>query len=118
VHVKGVALPLYPQFGTEPNVYYVPPVHVPPAFLAQMFGHGAEDATAVYQRAFDDEDLLAVLTLFGSTPRIIHRFRREGDVALGFDEQGTEVARVPLFEPAIIRPFEDVARGVFRHNTT
>jgi len=118
VHVRKVAKPLYPQFGTEPNVYYIPPVHVPPAYLAQMFGHGAEDAKAVYQRAFDDKDLLAVLTLFGSTPRIVHRFRREGDVALGFDEEGAEVARVPLFEPAILRPFEDVARGVYRHNTT
>ena len=28
VHVRKVALPLYPQFGLEPNVYYIPPVHV------------------------------------------------------------------------------------------
>lgn len=117
VHVKRVAKPLYPQFGTEPNVYYVPPVHVPQAFLTQMFGHGAADAAAVYQQAFEDEDLLAVLTLFGASPMIIERFRREGDTALGFDAEGREIARVPLFEPAILRPFEDVARGAFRQNT-
>jgi nitrate reductase beta subunit len=117
VHVKRVAKPLYPQFGTEPNVYYVPPVHVPQAFLAQMFGHGATDAAAVYQQAFEDKDLLAVLTLFGASPMIIERFRREGDTALGFDAEGREIARVPLFEPAILRPFEDVARGAFRQNT-
>ena len=29
VHVKKIALPLYPQLGLEPNVYYIPPVHVP-----------------------------------------------------------------------------------------
>ncbi len=29
VHIKKVALPLYPQFGLEPNVYYIPPIHVP-----------------------------------------------------------------------------------------
>ena len=35
VHVRKVALPLYPQFGTEPNVYYVPPRWAPRAFLLQ-----------------------------------------------------------------------------------
>ncbi len=44
VHVKKVALPLFPQFGLEPNVYYIPPLHTPPAFLQQLFGPGAEAA--------------------------------------------------------------------------
>ena len=35
VHVRKVALPLYPQWGLEPNVYYIPPVHVAPAYLRQ-----------------------------------------------------------------------------------
>jgi nitrate reductase beta subunit len=118
VHVRKIAKPLYPQFGTEPNVYYIPPVHVPQAFLAQMFGHGADDAVTTYREVADDKDLLAVLTLFGASPLLIHRFRREGDLALGFDEKGTEVARVPLYEPSIIRPFHDAARGSYRHNTT
>ena len=29
IHVAKVALPLYPQFGTEPNGYYIPPRWVP-----------------------------------------------------------------------------------------
>jgi len=58
-----VALPLHPEFGTHPNVYYVPPFapaplradgsfdegghRIPPAYLASLFGpevHGALDA--------------------------------------------------------------------------
>ena len=46
VHVKRLALPLYPQYGLEPNVYYIPPVHVPPAYLRQMFGWGVDEAIA------------------------------------------------------------------------
>ena len=57
-----VALPLHPQFGTHPNVYYVPPLaptplcpdgsfnesgsRIPPAYLESLFGpqvHGALD---------------------------------------------------------------------------
>ena len=37
-----IALPLYPQFGTEPNVYYIPPINVPEYFNKQLFGPGAE----------------------------------------------------------------------------
>jgi ethylbenzene hydroxylase subunit beta/complex iron-sulfur molybdoenzyme family reductase subunit beta len=39
VHEWKVALPLRPDFGTEPNVFYVPPM-APPAFDA----HGDFDA--------------------------------------------------------------------------
>src|SRR5690606_17070011 len=34
VHQWKVALPLHPEFGTEPNVYYVPPL-LPPGFDAE-----------------------------------------------------------------------------------
>ncbi len=34
VHQWKVALPLHPEFGTEPNVYYVPPM-LPPTFDAE-----------------------------------------------------------------------------------
>lgn len=37
IHVAKIALPLYPQFGLEPDTYYIPPVHVPPAFL-RLYG--------------------------------------------------------------------------------
>ena len=32
VHVAKVALPLYPQFGTQPNGYYIPPRWVARSF--------------------------------------------------------------------------------------
>ena len=118
VHVAKVALPLYPQFGLEPNVYYVPPIHVPPPYLIQMFGHGVPQAIETYKRARDDKRLLGALMLFGSTPEILHRFRVSGDHAIGYDEKGGEVIRVPLTEPVQIRAFFDEARKVYRHNVT
>ncbi len=118
VHVAKVALPLYPQFGLEPNVYYIPPIHVPPPYLIQMFGHGVPQAIEAYKRARDDRRLLGALMLFGSTPEIIHRFRVSGDHAIGYDEKGGEVIRVPLTEPVQIRAFFDEARKVYRHNIT
>jgi len=33
IHVAKVALPLYPQFGTEPNGYYIPPRWAPRSYL-------------------------------------------------------------------------------------
>jgi nitrate reductase beta subunit len=116
VHVRKLAKPLYPQFGLEPNVYYIPPIHVPGAFLSLMFGHGVDDAVEAYRGLHQDKDLLAALTVFGSSPFIVHRFRRENDLVLGFDEKGTEIVRAPLYEPAFVRAFEDAERGVFRHN--
>ncbi|KRT71939.1 MAG: Respiratory nitrate reductase beta chain [Candidatus Rokubacteria bacterium CSP1-6] len=118
VHVAKVALPLYPQFGLEPNVYYIPPIHVPPPYLIQMFGHGVPQAIETYKRARDDKRLLGALMLFGSTPEILHRFRVIGDHAIGYDEKGGEVVRVPLTEPFQIRAFFDEARKVYRHNVT
>jgi TorA maturation chaperone TorD len=44
VKVAKVALPLYPQFGTEPNGYYIPPRWVPRNYLFQMFGPGVDAA--------------------------------------------------------------------------
>ena len=41
-----VALPLYPQFGTEPNGFYIPPRWVPRGYLTQMFGPGVAHAIA------------------------------------------------------------------------
>ncbi|MCP5113773.1 MAG: nitrate oxidoreductase subunit beta, partial [bacterium] len=44
VHVAKVALPLYPQLGTQPNGYYIPPRWVPRPYLRQMFGPGVDRA--------------------------------------------------------------------------
>ncbi|HSN92935.1 MAG TPA: 4Fe-4S dicluster domain-containing protein [Anaeromyxobacteraceae bacterium] len=119
VHVRKVALPLFPQFGLEPNVYYVPPLHVPPAFLEQMFGPGAEAAVRTYRNAPEDPELAGLLALFGSTERIVHRFRRSGDVVIGWDEKGAEVVRVPVREPTqVLRSALDPRHGVTRANVT
>src|SRR5580765_3698964 len=62
VHVAKVALPLYPQFGTEPNGYYIPPRWVPRAYLKQMCGPGVDAAIDKYSAR--DRELLAVRQLF------------------------------------------------------
>jgi nitrate reductase beta subunit len=118
IHVAKVALPLYPQFGLEPNTYYIPPVHVPPAFLRQMFGWGVERANETYWRAKDDKELLGALTLFGATPEISHVFRLNGDSVIGYDEKGAELVRVPLREPIVVRPVYDARLQVYRSNIT
>jgi len=88
VHVARIAKPLYPQFGLEPNVYYIPPVHVPPAYLQQMFGAGVTEATAAYRKAPDNETLLGALMLFGAVPDIIDSFNVANGQAIGFDAKG------------------------------
>jgi len=117
VHVRKVALPLFPQFGLEPNVYYVPPMHAPRSFLRQMFGPTVDQAIDTYRASATDPDLTGLLTLFGSTQRIVPRWKREGEMVIGLDESGSEIVRVPMREPVHIREAFDVARGVPRNNT-
>ncbi|MBM3791817.1 MAG: dehydrogenase, partial [Acidobacteria bacterium] len=116
VHVRKVALPLYPQFGLEANVYYIPPVHVPLPFLRQMFGPGVEQALEVYRKAPEDMDLAGLLGLFGSSAAAIPRWQRRGGTVHGYDEKGLELVKVPLREPVYIRNAFDSARGVVRTN--
>jgi nitrate reductase beta subunit len=119
VHVRKVALPLLPQLGLEPNVYFIPPVHVGnQRFLDMLFGPGTEAAVRAYRAAMEgaDPDLLGVLMLNVSTDRIIHRFRVADGRATGYDEAGKEIVRVPLREPVAIRPFHDARVGAYRHN--
>jgi nitrate reductase beta subunit len=116
VHVKKVALPLFPQWGLEPNVYYVPPIHVPRRFLRQMFGPGVDAAIETYRRAPEDPDLAGLLALFGSAERVMPRWKRAGDTVIGLEEDGTEIVRVPLREPVFIRQAFDATRNVVRTN--
>ncbi len=116
IHVAKIAKPIYPQFGLEANVYYIPPVHVPPAYLYQMFGWGVEEAIAAYRKASDDSKLLGALLLFGSTPDIIHHYKVDGGQAVGYDEKGGELARVPISEPIHIRAAYDERYQTFRTN--
>ena len=124
VREEQVALPLYPQFGTEPNIYYIPPRWAPRPYLRQMFGPGVDQAIARY--AAPSRRLLAVLQLFRTTQRMIFRYEVEegplvletevggqpwqmyDDTAIGFDAQGREVARLSVIEPIYERPAERV----------
>jgi nitrate reductase / nitrite oxidoreductase, beta subunit len=116
VHVRKLALPLFPQFGLEPNVYYIPPVHVPLPFLRQMFGPGVEEAVKTYRNIPNDPDLAGLLGLFGSTERIVPRWRRQGDRVIGIEESGTEIVRVPLKEPVHVRNAFDQKFNIARVN--
>jgi nitrate reductase beta subunit len=115
-----VALPLYPQFGTQPNGYYIPPRWVPREYLEQMFGPGVQHAIEQYQAP--SRELLAVLQLFRATQRIIFKFEiRKGpkvrdvviggrtwsmydDTVIGYDSAGNEVAHLSVVEPMYVRP--------------
>jgi nitrate reductase beta subunit len=112
VHIRKVALPLFPQFGLEPNIYYIPPLHTPTSYLHQLFGPGVEQALATYRGAAEDMDLAGLLGLFGSTDHIVPRWKRQGDTVFAMDEKGAEITRVPLREPIHIRSSFDAARGV------
>ncbi len=114
VHVRKLALPLYPQFGTEPNIYYIPPRWVPRKFLAQMFGPGVKEAIAT--RTSPDRDLRGVLKLFGTTRMTIERFAIKDDVIEGFDAKGKRIISVPFDEPFYERPFHDAEYSAHRFN--
>jgi nitrate reductase beta subunit len=116
VHIKKIALPLFPQFGLEPNVYYIPPIHAPAGFNRQLFGPGAVEAVKMYRNAMNDPDLAALLCLFGSTEMMVSRFRRQGDLITGSDDKGAEVVRVPMREPVTLRPAIDAKNQLVRIN--
>jgi nitrate reductase beta subunit len=120
VKKEKVALPLYPQFGTEPNGYYIPPRWVPRAYLRQMFGPGVDEALERYQAP--SRELLAVLQLFRTTQVILDRFEivkgkkifettvngkkweMFNDTVIGFDMTGEEAVRTTIEEPLHVRP--------------
>ncbi len=117
VKIRKLALPSYPQFGTGPNVFYIPPVHVPTEFLEQIFGPGVESTKQLYRSLKDDRQLLGAMMLFGASDRIITRFAIQGDEAVGWDVDDQEVARVPFTEPTYLRSHFDENAQAYRHNT-
>ncbi|HZT81651.1 MAG TPA: 4Fe-4S dicluster domain-containing protein [Gemmataceae bacterium] len=127
VRERQVALPLYPQFGTEPNGFYIPPRWVPRDYLIQMFGPGVEHA--IEQYSCPDRELLAVLQLFRAQRHILFRFEIKpgkkvaeipvrmpsgkekvqeifNDTIIGYNKLGEEVARMTIEEPTFERPKE------------
>ncbi len=121
VHEKGIALPLYPQFGLEPNVYYIPPITAPTSYLEQMFGPGVEEAIQTYREIGDGTHpgLEGILNLMGSTPWSITEFEVADGECIGYYE-GDEVGRVPITEPSVERDREDEVDGqaVYRLDVT
>jgi nitrate reductase beta subunit len=124
IRVARVALPLYPQFGTEPNGYYIPPRWVPRPYLRQMFGPGVDHALDTY--TCPDRELLAVLQLFRRSQKIIFRYEIEegpkvfegqvagkpftmfNDTVIAFGEKGEELFRTKVEEPIHVRPRQHV----------
>jgi len=127
IRERQIALPLYPQFGTEPNGYYIPPRWVPRPYLVQMFGPGVE--AAIEQYACPDRELLAVLQLFRATQQIIFRYEVQqgpkiaeievtmpgggtqvqelyNDTVVAFNKLGREIVRTTIEEPTFERPRE------------
>ncbi len=120
VHVAKVALPLYPQFGTQPNGYYIPPRWVPRPYLRQMFGPGVDAAIERY--SLPDRELLAVLQLFRRSNLIIFRYEiKEGpkvyegtlngkavtlynDTIIAYNRDSKEIFRTTIEEPVHVRP--------------
>jgi nitrate reductase beta subunit len=116
VHIRKLALPLFPQFGLEPNVYYIPPIHAPASFLQQLFGPGAKQAIDDYRAARDDLDLAGLLALFGSSERLMSRWKRDDETVAGLDDEGNELVRVPIKEPVTVRPAFDQLYQIARVN--
>lgn len=120
IKVAKVALPLYPQFGTEPNGYYIPPRWAPRPYLRQMFGPGVDAAIERYM--VPDRELLAVLNLFRKDQRIIFKynliegpkvfdtefhgkkFEMYNDTVVALGKDGNELFRTTVEEPIHIRP--------------
>jgi nitrate reductase / nitrite oxidoreductase, beta subunit len=122
VHDAEVALPLYPQLGLEPNVYYIPPINVPDDYLIQMFGPRVTEAKETYQaaRRGDEEyrKLRGLLHLMGSTEWRVEEFEVTDEEAIGYDEDGSTVARVPMEEPQYERDLYDEENDVYRLDIT
>ena len=115
VHVAKVAVPLLPQLGTAPNVYYIPPIHVDKTYLSQMFGPGAGEAVETYKRR--DPKTVGLLTLFGCTDHWVDKFKVEKGMATGYQD-GKELVSVPVKEPIVFRAFRDEKLGVNRQSVT
>ena len=127
VKEEKIALPLYPQFGTEPNGFYIPPRWVPLDYLQQMFGPAAEQAIEAY--VCPSRRMLALLQLFRVSQTVLFSFKVEegdkvgesevtlpngkkktlevfNDTSIGYDSKGREVVRITVEEPVYERSKE------------
>src|SRR2546427_8026530 len=122
IRVEQVALPLYPQWGTEPNGFYIPPRWAPRGYIRQMFGPGVDNAIDRY--IVPSRELLAVLQLWRTTQQIIFRddvipgpkgvetqihgreVEKYNDTVLAVNKSGKEGVRIQGGEAIYIPPAE------------
>ena len=112
-----MALPYYPQLGLEPNIYYIPPIHANKEYLHQMFGPKVDQAIENYKNIKNDPTTQGLMTLIGSSDRIIHKFDVKNGKAYGYDEKGDEIVNVPVTEPIFDRAAFDDKINAVRNNT-
>jgi nitrate reductase beta subunit len=133
IRERKIALPLYPQFGTEPNGFYIPPRWVPRGYLEQMFGPGVQHA--IEQYSCPDRELLAVLQLFRAQREILFRYEIQkgpeiakikvrmpsgetkeqilyNDTVIGYNKFDKEVVRLTIQEPTFERPKEQHVNSI------
>ncbi|WP_335999205.1 4Fe-4S dicluster domain-containing protein [Halorientalis halophila] len=117
---EKIALPLYPQFGTQPQVFYMPPYHVPPEFLTQMFTPNTEEKRndwpgSTYRESIEivqqrvrnpSHEVLGILQLFGATTRLIETYTVKETHVKGYDPSGEKVVDIPIEESLEIREGE------------
>jgi hypothetical protein len=77
-----------------------------------------DQALDTYRKAPEDKDLAGLLSLFGSTEKIVTKWKRVKDDVFGYDENNREIVKVPLLEAPTVRQAFDTARGVARSNVT
>ena len=114
VHEAKVALPLYSQFGLEPNLYYIPPRWAPRDYLKQLFGPNVQDAIDTYNNL--DDRMFGILRLFGMTDKIIESYKMRDNGVFGFDRDGEQIVDIDFDEPFIVRPEYDEAVDAMRVN--
>jgi nitrate reductase beta subunit len=98
----------------------MPPYHVPPEFLTQMFtpnteqkrndwpGDSYEESIKIVQERVRNpsHEVLGILQLFGATTRLIETYEVTDERAKGLDRTGELVADVPIEEPMEVREGE------------
>jgi hypothetical protein len=100
--VRKIALPVLP--AARPRAQHVSTSRL-------------DGAVERYKTLHKDPVAAGLLTLIGSTDRIMHGFKVANGVARGFDEAGQEIVDVPVTEPIIERPAVDEKTGVVHYNT-
>ena len=80
-----------------------------------MRGAGHVD-DAIERYTNPDDTLFGLLRLFGVTQEIITRFEVNDEEAIGWNENGVEIARMPFDEPIYVRDEIDVRFDVQRMN--